>query len=562
MTNTQSIAIVHYHLRPGGVATVIQEATRALRARGCRVAVLSGTPASVDVPGLDDHQGVEGLDYLDDSGALPPELLVERLETAATRSLGGRPDIWHFHNHSLGKNCALSRAVHFLATRGQSMLLQIHDFPEDGRPSNYRKLLRYVGEGNPAVLGERLYPQAGHIHYAVLNGRDGDFLRRAGANANRVHLLPNAVSMPPVAEPIPGMGGQLFLYPTRAIRRKNLGEFLLWSVLGGKGDRFATTLAPTSAGDRASYERWVRVACSLGLPVEFEVGLRSKVPFQTLLSSAHVVATTSVAEGFGLAFLEPWLAGRPLVGRDLPELTDMFKKQGMDFGGLYRRLLVPLAWVGADSLREKIAAGMKSMLADYGREPVTGATTRAFESAVDGDRVDFGRLDEEMQELVLRRLMQEPACRQEFEPPNLLARMPDQGLIEANRRIVEREYNGDQYGRRLTQIYGEIMGSKQAWPARSGPKPFWIAFLRLSGSSYCGARVHEPTETTESEQTPGLPDSGSEYASLAPADRAEAGSASPGGRARRAFRRLRNDAGVGIGRYREGRAWKAKQGAN
>ena len=235
MTNTPRIAIVHYHLRPGGVTTVIQAAAMALRARGCRVVVLSGAPASVGAPGLNDPQGVEGLDYLDDSDAPSPEILNERLEAAATSSLGCRPDIWHFHNHSLGKNCALSQAVYLLATRGWRMLLQIHDFPEDGRPSNYRRLLRQVGEGNPTVLGERLYPQAGHVHYATLNGRDHDFLCRAGADANRVHLLPNAVSMPTVAGSIQGAGDRLFLYPTRAIRRKNLGEFLLWSALCEKG---------------------------------------------------------------------------------------------------------------------------------------------------------------------------------------------------------------------------------------------------------------------------------------------------------------------------------------
>ena len=161
---------------------------------------------------------------------------------------------------------------------------------------------------------------------------------------------------------IQGAGDRLFLYPTRAIRRKNLGEFLLWSALGEKGDRFATTLAPTSAGDRAPYERWVRVARSLGIPIEFEMGGRTTVPFPNLLRAAHTVVTTSVAEGFGLAFLEPWLAGRPLGARDLPELTDMFKKQGLDFGNLYRRLFVPLAWVaqmpcGEDCEGNEVDAG-------------------------------------------------------------------------------------------------------------------------------------------------------------------------------------------------------------
>jgi len=70
MTNTPRIAIVHYHLRPGGVTTVIQEAVMALRLRGCRVVVLSGTPMNLDALDPDDRQCVEGLDYVDDSDAL------------------------------------------------------------------------------------------------------------------------------------------------------------------------------------------------------------------------------------------------------------------------------------------------------------------------------------------------------------------------------------------------------------------------------------------------------------------------------------------------------------
>lgn len=414
----------------------------------------------MDVPGLGGHQGVEDLDYSDRSRIVSPETLIEQLEAAAIKSLGRCPDIWHFHNHSLGKNWTLSQAVYLIAGRGNRMLLQIHDFPEDGRPSNYRDLLQHIGDGNPAVLGERLYPQANQVHYATLSDRDRDFLCRAGADSDRVHILPNAVSISPVAASIQDAEARLFLYPTRAIRRKNLGEFLLWSALGAKGDRFATTLVPTSASDRASYERWVQVAHSLGLPVEFEVGLRAGATFEKLLYSAHAVVTTSVAEGFGLAFLEPWLAGRPLAGRDLPELTNALKEQGLDLGKLYRRLLVPLSWIGEKFLRDKIAAGIKSMFAEYGRVASERMVTRAFESTVEADRVDFGRLDENMQESILRRVAREPTCRRELELPTILAQAPDAALIEENRRVVERKYNREQYGRRLTRIYGEIMRSE------------------------------------------------------------------------------------------------------
>ena len=461
MTDMLCIAIVHYHLRPGGVTTVIKETVRSLRAQGCRVAVLSGTPADVQVPGVNEHERVPGLDYADRSPAVLPETLVENLEATARRSFGRNPDIWHFHNHSLGKNGTLSQAVYLLAGRGLRMLLQIHDFPEDGRPSNYRGLLQQLGEGSSTQWSERLYPQGRRIHYATINRRDCKFLCRAGVEPERVHLLPNAVTLPPVGDPIQPEGKRrLFIYPTRAIRRKNLGEFLLGAALAEKNDWFATTLAPTSAEDRVHYERWIRVAGSLGLPVEFEVGLRSRVPFEELLRSAYAVVTTSVAEGFGLAFLEPWLVERPLLGRDLPELTEGFKEQGLNLGSLYGKFPVPLAWIGAEAVKARIESAMRSMLSSYGREWEEGMLTRAYEAAVEGERVDFGRLDESLQEEVIRRVVRDPACARDLDP---FMRDPKSETVqvEANRRLVEREYNGEQYGKRLIQIYDQLMNTEQ-----------------------------------------------------------------------------------------------------
>ena len=50
---------------------------------------------------------VEGLDYMDLSDATDPLILKERMEEAARSVLGQLPDVWHIHNHSLGKNSVL-----------------------------------------------------------------------------------------------------------------------------------------------------------------------------------------------------------------------------------------------------------------------------------------------------------------------------------------------------------------------------------------------------------------------------------------------------------------------
>lgn len=457
------IAIVHYHLRPGGVTRVIQHAVSALRGSCCQVAVLTGyspnaesfMPGAVYItPGLDYPQsGISGQ---------TSSLLVDTLEAAAEKALGGPPDIWHFHNHALGKNIALSQAVYQIALRGHKLLLQIHDFPEDGRPANYRTLIESLGKGNPALLTSQLYPQADHVHYATINSRDKTFLCEAGMPESHVHLLPNAIDIgnTDTIQTAPQKESErLFIYPTRALRRKNLGEFLLWSTLARKGDRFATTLAPTSPADRSFYQQWIALARRLKLPVTFEIGRNSPMPFFDLLASATAIITTSLAEGFGLTFLEPWLAGRPLAGRDLPEITSDFKNHFVRFEGLYRHLLIPSDWIDMDVFRRKIKAGYSLWLSVYKRPEAKQAAERVFKTAVQGDQIDFGRLDEALQQNVIRRLRYSVAMRSEIYPARLFGTAPLQPVSIHNREVIRRIYGLDRYQRRLERLYTNIVKS-------------------------------------------------------------------------------------------------------
>ena len=457
------IAIVHYHLRPGGVTRVIQHAVSALRGTDYRVVVLSGSPPDPEVFLPDQVRLVAGLDYPNSSAPRQsPEQLVAALEANAREALGTPPDIWHFHNHTLGKNTALSQAVYQMALREQKLLLQIHDFPEDGRPNNYRALIEEIGEGNPALLASRLYPQADHVHYAAINSRDLAFLCQAGMPESHVHLLPNAVDpghIKAMQTAPPNEAERLFLYPTRALRRKNLGEFLLWSALAGQSDRFATTLAPTSPADRLSYQQWVALARRLKLPVTFEIGQTSSLPFPALLASATAIITTSVAEGFGLAFLEPWLVGCPLAGRDLPEITGDFKKHLIRLEGLYDRLLIPSDWIDLDVFRRKIKVGYARWLSTYKRPETKQAAGRAFQAALQGDQIDFGRLDETLQQNVLRRLKSSAVMRSEIRPTRLFGAAPSQPVSIQNREVIRRIYGPDRYRRRLERLYTRVAES-------------------------------------------------------------------------------------------------------
>lgn len=457
------VAIVHYHLRPGGVTRVIHHAVSALKHRDVRVVVLTGEPPRGTAHQAADFQVIPDLRYGPSATVAAPEALARELEIAATRALGAQPDIWHFHNHSLGKNLSVPHLVHHLARLGRRLLLQVHDFAEDGRPGNYRLLLNRVGNGDTGRLAARLYPLAPHVHYAVLNRRDQAFLALAGVPEAQLHHLPNAVCIEPARQSASGEtekgGRRLFVYPTRAIRRKNIGEFLLWSAAADADDRFAVTLAPKNPAARPIYEQWERFAQSVGLPVAFDTCGRGGRPFGEVIAEAHALVTTSIAEGFGLAFLEPWLAGRPLAGRNLPEITADFEAAGVDLSGLYKRLDVPLEWIGKEALRRTIRRQLTQYLHAYGRESTPDAAERAFSAFVKDAGVDFGRLDEGLQESVIRRVRGSPEARRHLrpvalEPPGIL-----RDRVQRNEQTILRAFGLEQYGERLMRVHHAILNA-------------------------------------------------------------------------------------------------------
>jgi glycosyltransferase involved in cell wall biosynthesis len=464
------IAIVHYHLQTGGVGRVVQHACTALLGRGEQVVVLSGTAPQVSLPQGTELAVLPGLEYEERREAQTPDQLAATMTTAATAALGGPPDLWHVHNHCLGKNTALPGALLRLARNGHRLLLQPHDFAEDGRPALYRRLREQLAGGNVGRLSALLYPLAPNIHYATLNDRDRRFLAGAGVPEEQLHPLPNAVSMGmPVSESperatAPGRGNpreRLWLYPTRAIRRKNLGEFLLWAALSAERDaeeqdRFAVTQAPQNPRERPIYEQWVSLARELDLPVRFEAG-GGDLDFPSLIASSHALVTTSVAEGFGLAFLEPWLLGRPLVGRDLPEITADFVAEGVCLPGLYQRLDVPLAWVDEARLRDAFERAARQRADAYGRKP-GDAAERAWASAVADGRIDFGRLNEPAQTTIIRRVHADPSAGQALRPQGLDASAAE-SVIESNLGVIDRRYSLEGFGQRLAAIYAAVAGS-------------------------------------------------------------------------------------------------------
>ncbi|MBT8763997.1 hypothetical protein KFV02_08650 [Desulfohalobiaceae bacterium Ax17] len=458
------VALIHYHLQPGGVTRVINHILRSLQCSEINFVVLTGGPPQEDIDGK--WRLIPGLQYEHCRPEISADRLVQEIEEAAYEALGGKPDLWHVHNPSLGKNLVLPCALHKLARKGERLLLHIHDFAEDGRPGNYQMMLRKLAEGDRDKLSSLLYPVATHIHYALLNSRDLNFLMQSGGDSRQLHLLPNPVGIENLEEGEQAgagrvcsllQGKKLWLYPTRGIRRKNMGEFLLWASLASQENIFATTLGPLNPVARRQFEKWKTLAHTLNLPVHFELALQ--YDFTSILQKAYCLLTTSISEGFGLAFLEPWLLNRPLFGRDIPEITSDFKKQGLTLPWLYKRLEVPVKWLGLDVIERKAREGLQKSFHAYGREPGPDDVERVLSVWVKDKNVDFGCLDEELQASVLHRIVNSPGEVMCLHPCSLPSFKDIQACLAIHRQILKEKYSLKRYGQQLEAIYNQVAAS-------------------------------------------------------------------------------------------------------
>lgn len=433
------IAILHYHLRPGGVATVVKQQAAAL-SKGDEVLLVAGEVPLAD-PGYP-VAVVPGLAYDALRPVQSPERTASDLESAVRSHFGGPCDVLHVHNPTLRKNSAFLRVLSVLRERGTVLYSQIHDLAEDGRPQSY------FAEGD--------YPA--DSRYAAINSRDFRILSDCGLGDEGLDLLFNVVT--PIGALDPRAEKNTVVYPVRAIRRKNIGEALFLSLFLPKGVSLAITLPPTSPRDLPSYEAWKAAAARLRLPVEFEAGLDRD--FNAVMSSARAVLTTSLKEGFGFSFLEPWTAGIPVAGRRLEAVCPDFEKEGIEQPRLYGELRVPISLIDLASFRAVWLSAVRDRDAGFGRRSDEAALAAGFERLVSGGAVDFGALDRQRQEALCEAARSDAAVRSavlDANPslPTLFDRPPED-LVERNRAAVRERYTLDRYRAALLAGYRAALG--------------------------------------------------------------------------------------------------------
>ena len=434
------IVFIHYHLKPGGVTTVIKQQAQSLDKTD--VLIITGDRADSHLPfqtvTIDALKYDQEIDH-----HLPPQDTAAQIAKAIHQKWPEGCDLIHVHNPTLAKNRDFLNILKQLQQKGFRLLLQIHDFAEDGRPQSYFAA-----------------PYPSDCHYAVINQRDYNILVTAGLSETGLHQIPNSVTAidPKTSDP-----GNTVVYPIRAIRRKNIGEAILLSLFFTNQERLAFTLPPNSPVDIAPYEDWKQFVLDNRLNVEFDIGLKAEFP--QILADSSWVLTTSIMEGFGFSFLEPWLAGKQLWGRKLPAICQDFEQRGIRLKHLYAKIKIPLPWIGRDRLSSIWEKAIVRSCQQFDYSISQTELQTSFDSMTTGNLVDFGQLNETFQKEIIERLLLRPADYNVLISLNPFLSQPgppeegSKDRIQHNSKLIRENFNGDLYGKQLMEIYHQVIST-------------------------------------------------------------------------------------------------------
>jgi hypothetical protein len=435
------IAFIHYHLKTGGVTTVLRQQVQSILDT-CEVLVLSGEPPETPFPC--DVVHIPGLGY-DNSGrnlTKSKEVAAAILKAIHSKWKDGC-DLVHVHNPLLKKNANFLKILNELKGRGIKLFLQIHDFAEDGRPLSYFADEEYIE----------------NCHYGVINSRDYNILLKTGLKEEGLHKIFNTIT-PFYFDFEDAILKNYILYPIRAIRRKNIGEAILLSLFFKKNAPLVITLPPNSPADMNSYEDWKTFVTKNKLNVVFEAGLTHE--FSDLVLSSDFLITTSITEGFGFSFLEPWIAKKNLWGRKLPDICQDFEQNSIRLDHLYSRLDVPLDWIDHDMLFYTWRSGIKRASEMFGVAIGDISIKTAYEKATANDVIDFGLLNEPFQKQIISTVLSSNASRNKLIRLNSFLSNPGSvlnkdELIQHNMEAVFFIYNKAKYREKLIDIYKKVV---------------------------------------------------------------------------------------------------------
>jgi hypothetical protein len=278
-------------------------------------------------------------------------------------------------------NLAVTRLLAGGALKKARFVFRAHDLAFS-RPANFAAIKAFAAETGIAAH-DLLFPRSKRALHLTVNRADAYCLYSLGLPEESIRYLPN-----PVDESLAGggrlanslrtemerlgwvkPGEHLLIYPVRAVPRKNITEALLLTRLlnllaSGKGGiphalqpdgpfRLLVAIQPEAGRDqhyvdligdfiaKNDFEAKLGLEELVGPVCRLRKGEQAAECFGVaeLYAVSSAVVSTSVLEGFGFGFLEPWCAERVTIGRRVPVMDD-FILAGMRMEHFYRQLTV------------------------------------------------------------------------------------------------------------------------------------------------------------------------------------------------------------------------------
>ena len=229
----------------------------------------------------------------------------------------------------------------------KKIIYRIHDLIDD-RPhlfEEFRKVFDNFDE---------IYPTSENVSFLALTSFDKKRLIDKGLK--NVNILPNSIILSDLSnnfdenknlrevfesEKIVNPGEKILVYPVRVEKRKNIEEALLITkLLNESGGNYRLIVTIPYLGDyMEELEHLAKeydIPCSIGRASKYiSFSKEDKFTIVDLYSISDLVISTSVREGFGFTFIEPWIAGIPVIGRKISSVTEDFEINGINLNHLY-----------------------------------------------------------------------------------------------------------------------------------------------------------------------------------------------------------------------------------
>lgn len=427
----------------------------------------SGTDLKIEI--------IPELDYLDKGKGCSDPVQLKKL---LIKHYSSEDSIWLIHNFHLGKNWAFTKALNSIAEDAtQKMIYQIHDYPECARYANLKELKKHIDKS--------LYPQSSSVRYCVINVRDYKIMKKAGMSEKMIHLLENPV--PAVDNPakLPAdkkriltslkkfkseegrldSDGSLWLYPVRSIRRKNVLEGGFLAALQDEPVNLILTLPGISTQEK-NYSDLCEKAYTQGLIQGFwgtgTLPDEAGISYQEMISSADLIFSSSVQEGFGYMYLNSLLWSKPLIARSL-DIMEGFLPLMENYPALfYKEISVP----AEKGLKKRVREQYENRFAElhsYLPNELKNKLDGELNDYLDCDSLEISYLSPEDQFKLLERL-REPSFVNECKSLNkdLLKKIKKLHSTEITDKEDElySSYGEESYRKNFTQILDSFSGIK------------------------------------------------------------------------------------------------------